>query len=164
MKKLLKLILLTVALLAGASGAQAQHRHQAPDDGKRERFVAKQAAHIADKLGLNDDRRSRFMATYTAYQKELWALGRPKPTARGHHDCMTECQTDSMIHARFDHHQKTLDLRRKYYAEYSQFLTAKQIERVYELEHQMMERLRQRHKDRKECRTDRSSKGSRAAR
>ena len=37
-----------------------------------------------------------------------------------------------------------LDLREKYYKKYSQFLTQKQIERVYELESKVMRRMAQR--------------------
>ena len=42
---------------------------------------------------------------------------------------------------RFAHSQKILNLREKYYGEYSKFLTQKQIQRVYQLERQMMQRL-----------------------
>lgn len=44
---------------------------------------------------------------------------------------------------RFDRSQKILDLRKKYYAIYSTFLTQKQISRVYEIERDMMRRLSQ---------------------
>ncbi|MCI6724310.1 MAG: hypothetical protein MR463_07670 [Bacteroidales bacterium] len=37
-----------------------------------------------------------------------------------------------------------LDLREKYYKKYSQFLTQKQIERVYELESKVMRRMARR--------------------
>ena len=42
---------------------------------------------------------------------------------------------------RMERSQKILDLREKYYKKYSAFLTQKQIERVYELEHKAMKRL-----------------------
>lgn len=45
--------------------------------------------------------------------------------------------------SRFDRSQKILDLRKKYYAIYSTFLTQKQISRVYEIERDMMRRLSQ---------------------
>ena len=46
-----------------------------------------------------------------------------------------------MIKSRFAHSRKILDLRQKYYGIYSEFLTQKQILRVYVLEKQMMNRL-----------------------
>ena len=42
---------------------------------------------------------------------------------------------------RMERSQKILDLREKYYKKYSAFLTQKQIERVYELEHKAMKKL-----------------------
>ena len=39
--------------------------------------------------------------------------------------------------------EKILDIRQKYYKKYSQFLTQQQIQRVYELERQMMKRFAQ---------------------
>lgn len=44
---------------------------------------------------------------------------------------------------RFERSQKILALREKYYKRYSTFLTQKQIQRVYEMERQMMRRLSQ---------------------
>ncbi|MDE6756144.1 MAG: hypothetical protein K2J66_03260, partial [Muribaculaceae bacterium] len=54
---------------------------------------------------------------------------------------LTEAQTDSLLRSRFDHSQKLLEIRKKYYDEYSKFLSAKQIKRVYEMEEQMMKRF-----------------------
>ena len=59
---------------------------------------------------------------------------------------MTDEETGQALKARLDHSQKILDLRQKYYGIYSEFLTQKQIRRVYELERQMMDRLSKRGK------------------
>ena len=40
--------------------------------------------------------------------------------------------------------EKILNIRQKYYKKYSQFLTQQQIQRVYEIERQMMKRFAQR--------------------
>ena len=42
--------------------------------------------------------------------------------------------------------EKILNIRQKYYKKYSQFLTQQQIQRVYELERQMMKRFAQKGK------------------
>ena len=39
--------------------------------------------------------------------------------------------------------EKILDIRQKYYKKYSQFLTQQQIQRVYEIEKNMMKRFAQ---------------------
>ena len=59
---------------------------------------------------------------------------------------MTDEETEQALKDRFAHSQKILDLRQKYYVIYSEFLTQKQIRRVYELERQMMDRLSKRGK------------------
>ena len=59
---------------------------------------------------------------------------------------MTDEETGQMLKARFAHSRKILDLRQMYYGIYSEFLTQKQIQRVYELERQMMGRLSKRSK------------------
>ena len=50
-------------------------------------------------------------------------------------------QAQQAITDRFERSQKILALREKYYKRYSTFLTQKQIQRVYEMERQMMRRL-----------------------
>lgn len=67
-----------------------------------------------------------------------------QPKQRPQKKEMTEAETDKAIKARFEQSQKILNLREKYYNEYSKFLSAKQIQRVYTLEKQMMQRLAQR--------------------
>ena len=80
----------------------------------------------------------RFTDTFCQFQREIWALGpRPKQPRRQ----MTDEETEQALKERFAHSQKILDLRKKYYAIYSEFLTQKQIRRIYQLERQMMERL-----------------------
>jgi hypothetical protein len=54
---------------------------------------------------------------------------------------MTDAEAEQAIKQRMERSQKILDLREKYYGKYSQFLSPKQIERVYELERQAMQRL-----------------------
>ena len=53
----------------------------------------------------------------------------------------TDAEAEQAIKQRMERSQKILDLREKYYKRYSQFLTPKQIERVYELERKTMQRL-----------------------
>ena len=74
-------------------------------------------------------------------------------------DSMTEEETGQALKDRFAHSQKILDLRQKYYALYSEFLTQKQIWRVYELENQMMKRFSQRHNAKKESARVKARKG-----
>lgn len=141
MKNLIRIMLLVTAVLAFTCTASAQNR-RGGERISREQLAEKQAKHIAEELALSSEVSEKFITTYLKCQQEVWALG-PRQGRPGK-GAMSESQTDSVIQTRFDHSQKLLNIRKKYYAEYSKFLTAKQIERVYELERQMMKRLSQR--------------------
>ena len=54
---------------------------------------------------------------------------------------MTDAEAEKAIKDRFEHSEKILRIREKYYKEYCKFLTQKQIQRVYELEQKTMKRL-----------------------
>lgn len=135
MGKILNLLLLVVSLTAFSSAISAQGNRQRLT---REQLAEVQAKHIAETLALDDATSQRFMETYRRFQQEIWALGpRPKRARQS----MTDKETEEALKERFAYSQKILDLRQKYYAIYSEFLTQKQIQRVYELERQMMSRL-----------------------
>lgn len=141
MNRLFKAMLVVAALLAIAYPTQAQTRKNHPRP-TREQLAQKQAQLIARELCLNDEASEKFMTAYMNCQREVWAL---EPRHGNHkRQSLTEHQTDSLIRARFDHSQKLLDIRKKYYNEYRKFLTAKQIERVYQRERQTMDRLSKR--------------------
>lgn len=145
MKNLIRIFLLVTAMIVFTDTASAQHR-RGGERVTREQLAEKQAKHIAEELAFTQEVSDKFIATYLKCQQEIWALGPRHGDQRRHRAhrkrSMTESQVDSIIQSRFDHSQKLLDIRRNYYAEYSKFLTAKQIEKVYELEHKMMKRLK----------------------
>ena len=105
----------------------------------REELAEKQAKYIAYELAMDDTTTQKFVATYCACQKEVWALG-PRVKENKNTE-MTEAEAEQLIQARFERSQKILTIREKYYKEYSKFLMAKQIERVYEIERLLMHRL-----------------------
>lgn len=146
MKNLIRIMLIVTAVFAYTCQASAQHR-RGGERISREQLAEKQAHHIAEELALSSDVSEKFIGTYMKCQREIWDLrsrqGRQKKSS------MTDMQVDSVIQTRFDHSQKLLDIRKKYYAEYSKFLTARQIDRVYELERKMMKRLNSRRNSRK---------------
>lgn len=136
MKNVLKLLLLTVSLITFCSAVSAQSNKQ--QRLTREQLAEVQAKHIAKEMAMDDATAERFTDTFCRFQREIWALGpRPKQPRRQ----MTDEETEQALKERFAHSQKILDLRKKYYAIYSEFLTQKQIRRIYQLERQMMERL-----------------------
>lgn len=138
MKSIIRLLLLVVSLTAFCGTVSSQSGKQRLT---REQLAEAQAKHITEEMAMDDATSRRFIETFCQFQREIWALGpRPKQPRRQ----MTDEETEQVLKARFAHSQKILDLRQKYYAIYSEFLTQKQIRRVYELERQMMERLSKR--------------------
>ncbi|MCR5659930.1 MAG: hypothetical protein K6G25_11480 [Bacteroidales bacterium] len=138
MKNLLKINLMVVLMLVFCTMATAQDPQQRMS---REQLAEKQAKHIAHELAFDETITQQFIETYCAYQQEVWALG-PKHKSEPTNDE----EAEQAIKERFERSQQILDLREKYYEEYSKFLTQKQIQRVYELERQAMNRLEKHHR------------------
>ena len=138
MKNLLKINLMAVLVLVFCTMGTAQDKQQRMS---REQLAEKQAKHIAHELAFDETTTQKFVETYCAYQQEMWALGprqKPEPT--------NDEEAEQAIKERFERSQQILDLREKYYEEYSKFLTQQQIQRVYELERQAMNRLEKHHR------------------
>ena len=131
-------ILLMVAMMTITTSVLAQTPNQKQRI-SREQLAEKQAQHIAHDLAFNEKTTARFIETYTECQKEIWALG-----PRFHRTPeSSEAQSEQNIKRRFEMSEKILDIRQKYYKKYSQFLTQQQIQRVYEIEKNMMKRFAQ---------------------
>lgn len=129
-------ILMMVAMMTITTSVLAQTPKQRIS---REQLAEKQAQHIAHDLAFDEKTTARFIETYTACQKEIWALGpRIRRNQKG-----SETQSEQNIKRRFEMSEKILDIRQKYYKKYSQFLTQQQIQRVYEIEKNMMRRFAQ---------------------
>lgn len=145
MKQSLKLFLLTTVMVFGFTvAAQAQRTEK--QRVSREQLAEKQANYIAEQLALDDATSKKFTDAYRRCQAELWERV-PKPEKKKKKE-MTDKETEQELKARFEKSRIMLEIRQKYYEEYSQFLTQKQIMRVYELEKEMMSRLAKHKKQR----------------
>jgi len=143
MKKMLFFAICAIMMTVCSTVVQAQTEQSNRQRMSREQLAEKQARHIAHELALDDAATQKYVTTYCAYQKEVWALG---PRVKRHAaDSATEAEAEQANKARMEQSQKILALREKYYKEYSKFLTQRQIERAYELEQQMMHRLARHH-------------------
>lgn len=148
MKRVIRIMLTAVMMVVFSTTVSAQENNgQQPSKKQRmsrEQMAMMQAKHIARQLALDDATSQKFIETYGAYQKEVWAL-RPQGKQHGKKKAdMTDAEVEKAIKDQFDHSQKILTLRQDYYKKYSNFLTPKQIQRVYELEKQSMNRLAKR--------------------
>lgn len=145
MKKLvLRLIMVMCMMTISSTIVTAQTSKPAIQKTERQRMTREQLAetqarHIANQLALNDETSEKFTMEYCSYMKELWAIG-PRAGKKQQGE-MTDAQAEAKTKQDFERSQKILDLRTKYYKRYSNFLTQRQIQRVYEIEKQMRNRL-----------------------
>lgn len=145
MKHLIRTFIVAVMMIASCATVFAQQSTTQLTDQKqrisREQLAEVQAKHIASELAFSDAETEKFVKTYCNCQKEIWALGpRKRPNKQG----MSEQDNEERIKQRFVTSEKILNIRKKYYKEYSNFLTQAQIEKVYEQEHKMINRLAKR--------------------
>ena len=146
MKKVFSILLTAIIMVAFSTTVSAQENNAQKSKKQRmsrEQMSEMQAKHIARQLALDDATSQKFTETFSAYQKEVWAL-RPQGKQQKKKSDMTDAEVEKAIKDQFDHSQKLLSLRQEYYKKYSKFLTPKQIQRVYELEKQSMNRLAKR--------------------
>ncbi len=142
MKRLKLFLVTTIAIMCTTTVlAQAPNRKQRIS---REQMVEIQAKHIAEDLALDDKTNKKFIDTYSRYKKEIWTIA-PKPGKKMNKPSETEEQAAQKMRERFERSQKILDIRDKYYKEFSKFMTQKQIEMMYEKEKKIMQRLKMRH-------------------
>lgn len=124
MTKLLRILL--VAIMVMASGAATMAQANGSQQLSREELAAKQAQYIAHELALDQSTTDKYVETYCQYQREVWALGSRKGLTVGQ---------------RLERSQQILDLRKKYYHIYSEFLTEQQIDKAYKLEKKLLDRM-----------------------
>lgn len=145
MKHIIRTLVIAITMTASCATAFAQKSPSRHPDRKqrisREQLAEVQAKHIAGELAFSDAVTERFVKTYCDCQKEIWALG---PRQRPYKQGMSEQENGERIKQRFAMSEKILNIRQKYYKEYSKFLTQTQIEKVYEQERKMMNRLAKR--------------------
>ena len=142
MKHIIRTFVIAIMMIASCTTVFAQQNAQ-KQRMSREQLAEVQAKHIAGELAFSDAVTEKFVKTFCDCQKEIWALGpRPRPGKQG----MSEQENEERIKQRFAMSEKILNIRQKYYKEYSKFLTQAQIEKVYEQERKMMNRLANRGK------------------
>lgn len=136
------LLIITIAFCGASAYAQKDNKQRMT----REQLAETQAKYITKEMAMDDATAEKFIKTFCQFQKEVWVLGpRPKRDSSNR----SEAETEQALEERFAHSQKILDLRKKYHIEYSKFLTPKQIEQVYKLEKEIMDRLYYRSQKRK---------------
>lgn len=157
MKKMMMTLMALLMMSALYSNVYAQdNERRQPSQKKRlspELLTEQRANRMAHELALDDATAQRFVETYCRYHAERRALnperGEKKEGVKKEEmkkgdakKCnATKCEprrseAECKQHNEqcLERDQKLLDLRKKYYSEYSKFLTQKQIDRIYQME------------------------------
>lgn len=143
MTRIIRTLLIVIMMVASNVVAIAQQPNR-QQQVSREQLAEIEAKHIAHELAFLDAVSGKFVATYCNYKKDIWALGpRLRPNRRGR---ASEQDNEKRIKQRFARSEKILNIRQKYYKEYSKFLTQTQIEKVYEQERMLKKRYAKRGK------------------
>ncbi len=141
MKSIVRFFIVAIVTVTSCATAFAQQGSQQRPNRQqrisREQLAEVEAKHIAQELAFSDAVTKKFVATYCDYQKEIWALG---PRQRPNKQDSSEQEKEERIKQRFAMSEKILNIRQRYYKEYSKFLTQAQIEKVYEQERKIMNR------------------------
>ena len=133
MKQIVKSMMVALMMIATCTVAFAQPQGK-KQRMSREQLAEVQAHHIAEQLAFSDDVTAKFVSVFCQQQQEIWALA-PRLVRK------SATTDEEQIQQRFDRSEKILAIRKKYYKEYSQFLTQAQINKVYEIERQTMKRF-----------------------
>jgi hypothetical protein len=101
----------------------------------------KKAAMIADRMKFTDQEAAAFWPVYRKYEADLAAINDKKVAIMkdyiSRHQSLNDAQAKQLVEDVFDVDQKTLDLRRKCFAELEKALPAKTIVRWLQLERRL---------------------------
>lgn len=137
MTRIIRTLFIAIMMVASCVTAFAQQSNR-QQRVSREQLAEIEAKHIAQELAFSDVVTEEFVVTYCNYKKDIWALGpRLRHNRQGG---ASEQENEERIKQRFARSEKILNIRQKYYKEYSKFLTQTQIEKVYEQERNIMKR------------------------
>lgn len=148
MKMKTKYLILTV--MAVFMSTQVMDAQNAPQKRSRKRMTMEQMAEmqagkLVGEMGLDDKTAAKFTDMYKKYMKELNDVRKEsmedfkRRMAQKNKDGQkpkmqppTDAEVDKMMRDRFKQSRKMLDIREKYYNEFRKFLTAKQVQKVYD--------------------------------
>ena len=127
----------TQVMNAQANKPKEKREHKRPT---MEQISEMQSRRIVDELGLDDKTAVKFTDVYKKYMKEMNDLrlkNMPKKSDMKKDEpnkpkSFTDAEVDKMMRNRFTQARKMLDIREKYYNEFRKFLSAKQVQKVFD--------------------------------
>lgn len=150
MKKTITLLILLFTL---GLTANADRKHtpcpRENDAEALEKRIKTETKYMMGKLGLkeNTEAGDYFIKTYAAYRNEFEEIFRspeliPSVNEQGKRVRLTDKQIDKNNKIRFDHAEKMVKVRRKYYDRFRKYLSAKDMQTFYRYEKSMADKAR----------------------
>lgn len=154
-----KIFMVCMALFMGsqatllAQEAKKQERKRPT----QEQMQQMQCNHLIKALALDDMTAAKFTPVYREYMEEMRAvrkMGKPEKAVKktdkapkaerqvAPKPIPTDAEVEAAIKARFVQSRKMLDIRETYYSKFRQFLSPKQIQKMYNMEKNNGERFR----------------------
>ena len=126
MRKMI-IIAMTLLMAINLHAQQPANRQQAMQR------IEQQVRHYSEVFELNEEQAQQFGTLYKAYNKQMRAIHdqyRHERTAEG--TTLTDEQIEQRILDNFAQSRAILDVREQYYKEFRKFLTASQINQIFE--------------------------------
>jgi len=116
----------------------AQPRPFPPERMSDEQIIQMQIKDIVCWLDFDKQTEDRFIKEYSAFRKEIDAVSK---AARPSKDLESEEEIDKALQANFEVSQKILNIRKKYYQIFSEFMKPSQIRMMYRIENEAGRRM-----------------------
>jgi len=134
MKKITSIICLGLLSIL----ASAQPRPFPPERMSDEELIRMQTRDIVSWLDLDKRTETKFVKEYTAFRKEIDEIAR---NARPPQDIKNETEIDLAIQQNFAVSEQILQIRKKYYFKFKEFLKPSQIQMMYRIENEAGRRM-----------------------
>jgi len=113
--------------------ASAQPMPFPPERMSDEEIIRMQVRDIVSWLNLDKKTESRFVKEYSAFRKEIDGIAR---NAKPPQDIKSETEIEKAILQNFAISEQILQIRKKYYAKFKEFLKPSQIQMLYRIENE----------------------------
>lgn len=136
--KTLQTTIITCLLLFSVSIAFAQPPKPVKSQEQKEKIESLKVGFLTEKLNLTPEEAQKFWPVYNKYKEEMKALRQDrkemKSSAPKDVESMNEQELSAFIEQKFLFEQKTLDLKKKYLAEFKKVLPLKKVALLYKAE------------------------------
>jgi len=113
-----------------------------PERMSDDEIISMQTRDIVCWMGLDGKTKDQFVKEYTAFRKEIDAIAKnARPPQDIKQEIKSESEIDKAIRQNFEVSEQILQVRKKYYARYKEFLKPSQIQMLYRIEKEAGRRM-----------------------